>query len=195
MDPLNSVSSISSIIGLILNFKSEQRSMSEDEFKEFMSWLDSKRHKRLIEEINSNHQLGQGIKMLLNENHELVMEKLTTLDKSITLLASKISGLKEISYAISPNLDLSEQAISIIKQLDKSNGSYFQELKILGGTGYITDSNTSIEINEPRFVDDDLAQLCNLEFLRPDRSRNGDRMFRLTRSASEYVRLINEDEL
>ena len=89
------ISSMATIVGLLSNFKSERRATSDDEYKEFVEWLDKKRHVTLIEEINSNHLLGLGIKALLSKNHESVVNKLSALDDSLETLASQIDGFKD----------------------------------------------------------------------------------------------------
>ncbi|EOX4454741.1 hypothetical protein ACK6XA_004771, partial [Vibrio alginolyticus] len=188
--------SLATIVGLICNFKSERRASSDDEYKEFVEWLDTKRHKSVISEIESNHLLSLSIKSLLNQNHEVVIEKLSGLDSSLIQLASQIDGLKEVANAIDPNTELSDQAISIIKQFTKSEGSVFLEMKMLGGALYqIMDGNGGmLDYDEPRFLDDDLNQLCNLGFLRLDFNRKNERLFRITRATIRYVEQL-ENEL
>ncbi|HHF2959502.1 hypothetical protein BOO35_19420 [Vibrio navarrensis] len=188
--------SLATIIGLICNFKSERRASSDDEYKEFVEWLDTKRHKSVISEIESNHLLSLSIKSLLNQNHEVVIEKLSGLDSSLIQLASQIDGLKEVANAIDPNTELSAQAISIIKQFMKSEGSIFLEMKMLGGTLYqIMDGNGGmLDYDEPRFLDDDLNQLCNLGLLRLDYNRKNERLFRITRATTRYIEQL-ENEL
>ena len=130
------VSTFATIIGLMSNFMSERRAVSDDEYKEFILWLENKRHKTLVEEINSNHLLGVGIKNLLKQSQEAVISKLESLNKTILLMSSKIDGFNEIAQAIEPNLEISDQAISIVKQLEESGGSVFLEIKTLGGTSH-----------------------------------------------------------
>ncbi|MGO1296347.1 MAG: hypothetical protein ACTMIA_03435 [Vibrio sp.] len=188
--------SLATIIGLICNFKSERRASSDDEYKEFVEWLDTKRHKSVLSEIDSNHLLSLSIKSLLNQNHEVVIEKLSGLDRSLIQLASQIDGLKEVANAIDPNTELSAQAISIIKQFMKSEGSFFLEMKMLGGTLYhIMDGNGGmLDYDEPRFLDDDLNQLCNLGLLRLDYNPKNERLFRITRATTRYIEQL-ENEL
>ena len=108
----------------------------------------------------------------------------------MSAVAAHISGLKEISFALSADQGLSDQAFSIVKQLNDSGGSFFLELKMYGGTNYqVMDANANrlIEIGEPRFVEDDLAQLCELGLLIADYNSQGHRLFRLTRSAAKLA--------
>ncbi|EOW9192493.1 hypothetical protein [Vibrio cholerae] len=182
--------SLATIVGLICNFKSERRASSDDEYKAFVEWLDTKRHKSIIDEINSNHLLGLSIKSLLNQNHDVVVKKLSALDTSIIQLASQIDGLKEVANAIAPNIELSDQAVSILRQLVDSQGSCFIELKMLGGTIYqMMDGNSgSVDYDEPRFIDDDLNQLCQLGLLNLNYNSSGDRLFRITRATARYIK-------
>jgi len=187
-DTVEVISSMATIIGLLSNFKSERRATSDDEYKEFVEWLDKKRHTAVIEEINSNHLLGMGIKALLNRNHESVINKLSILDDSLVTLASQIDGFKEIASAISKHSELSDQAISIVKQLIASGGSIFLEIKMKGISMFqVMDASGSIEYDDPRFLDDDLKQLCKLELLIPSTNKSNGRVFNLTRFAVKYI--------
>lgn len=186
--------SMATIVGLLSIFKSERRATSDNEYKEFVEWLEKKRHKKLIEEINSNHLLGLGIKSLLNKNHESVVNRLSALDDSLVALASQIDGFQEIASAISKHNEISEQAISILKQLIESEGSVFIEMKIRGFSVFqIGDASGSIEYDEPRFLNDDLKQLCKLELLIPSTNKSNQRVFTLTRFAVKYVEQLREE--
>jgi hypothetical protein len=167
----------------------ERRAKSDDEYKDFMEWLDTKRYKNLIDEINTNHLLGLGIKNLLKQNQEVTLSKLEGINEILLLVSSEIDGLNEISHAIAPNIEISDQAISILKQLNDSGGSFFLESKRMSGATFpVMDGGTgNIEIKEPRFVDDDLNQLVQLGLLRLDYNSSGDRLFYFTRSAVKLV--------
>ncbi|WP_298941195.1 hypothetical protein [uncultured Psychromonas sp.] len=186
------ISSFATLIGLICNFKSERRTASDDEYKEFMEWLETKRHKDVINEIHSNHLLGISIKSLLARNHDAILQKLNQLDSSLIELASQIEGFTDVAAAISPHAGLSEQAFSILKQFDLSGGSVFLEIKDSSGNCYqVMDAQGSIEITDARFIDDDLDKLCRLGLLIPDRNKSGGRLFRLTRAAVKLVEQAN----
>lgn len=188
MDPLIAATTFATIVGLLSNFKSERESSSEDEYKEFVSWLDEKRHKSLLNEITSNNLLALGIKSLLNQHHDVVLKKLSDLDETLLVLSSSINGFKEISNALAPNIELSKQSISIIAQLDKSGGSSFLEHRHESNVQLILlDSDGDIKIEEPRFIEDDLTQMVNLKLLLLDYNSTGQRKFRLTRMAVKLL--------
>jgi len=192
MEALTAATTFASIVGLLSNFKSERKSTSDDEYQEFVLWLSDKRHKSLIEEITANQLLGLGIKSLLNQNHDVVLQKLLALDETLLLLSSSIDGFKEISSAISPGSNLSEQAISIIEQLSNSGGSFFQEIRGLAGTSFkIMDASGALKITEERFIEDDLSQLVKSGLLILDSNSQGNRNFRITRLAVKLLTQIN----
>jgi len=193
MDPLALSTAFATIVGLLCNFKSERNSKSDDEYSEFVEWLQSKNHDQLLKANSLNKQLGISIKSLLSQNHETVISKLFAIDGSLILLASKVNGLKEISKSISPNIELSSQAISVLKQLEASGGSFFIETDNWDGLAYdIMDASGTIEVEEQRFIKDDLEQLISLNLLTLDFNNEGNRLYRITRSC---VRLLKEMEI
>ncbi|EGQ8136975.1 hypothetical protein MZJ28_001414 [Vibrio parahaemolyticus] len=185
--------SLATVIGLIYNFKSDRKSASDDEYKEFLNWLSDKRHKKLIDELNTNQLLGLSIKGLLQRNHDLVLSKLNHLDESLLQLASGIEGFHDIARAINPNAELSQQAITILRNLVESQGSFILESTTYSGTTYrVYDGDRrSLGITESRFVDDDFNLLCSLGLLMPDFNSSGSRMFRVTRSAVKYIAQVD----
>jgi len=190
MDPLTISMTFATIVGLICNFKSERISSSKDEYNDFIGWLETKNHNQQIEYIKNNRELSDGIRSLLNQNHEIVMSKLSAITETLILLSSKVSGFREISHSIAPNTELSSQAISILNQLEISGGSSFIETDNFDGLAYIImETNGNIEYGEQRFVKDDLLQLVSLNLLTLDYDNQGNRLFQITRNC---VRLLKE---
>lgn len=110
-------------------------------------------------------------------------------------MASGIDGFQEIAQAINPNLELSEQTISIIRNLVNSKGSFILESTMLDGTRYrVYDGDRrGLDIAEPRFVEDDFTQLCSLGLLISDYNGSGSKMFRVTRAAVKYIAQVDEE--
>lgn len=48
MEPLITAGAFATIIGLICNFKNERRSVSENEYDDFVGWLNEKQHNKQI---------------------------------------------------------------------------------------------------------------------------------------------------
>ena len=187
------LSSFATIIGLLSNFLSEKRAISDDEYKEFILWLEKKRHKQLIEEIGENHLLSLGIKNLLKEGHNVVISKLENLDIQLSIISSQIEGLNEISSAISPNLAISDQAMLFLKQIDATKASGVEEQEETFGTDGPTFElldgdfeGDNLNIIDQRFIEDDFITLVSLNFLH-EKLNNNKRIFFITRSGVNFL--------
>jgi hypothetical protein len=155
-----------------------------------MQWLSDKRHDQLKEEIKSNHLLGLGIKSLLNQNHKSIMIKLDTLNQSLLSISSTMEGMNEIANAVTPNSGLSNQAVSIIKQLVESGENGFREsIATYDGKQYkMLNNSEEIAIEDYQFIDDDLNQLVADKLLLLDHNSQGGRCFKITRLAAKVVK-------
>ena len=63
---MEALGSLATIVGLICNFKSERRASSDDEYKEFIGWLNTKQHKLVIEEIPPSSTWNATLKELFD---------------------------------------------------------------------------------------------------------------------------------
>lgn len=190
MDP---VTAFATIVGLVSCFKSERRASSDDEYRDFIAWLSDKRHIEVVQGLASNHNLMNATQALLSRNHDEVVASLRALDTSIVELASRIDAFRGIASALAPNSQLSTQALSILKQLNDSNGSVILEIKLMDGARYqVLDARAGgqIDVEDFRFIDDDLQKLCDLGLLRPDFNSKGGRLFRITRSSVRYLQQL-----
>lgn len=191
MDPLTLASSFAAIVGLMGNFSAEHQSSANNNYRDFLVWLLEKNHKELHNLITSDQKLGHGIQALLSQNHEVILAKLESLNSMIASVAAHFDGFKDIALAIQPNGNLSDQAVSMLRQLCDSGGSKFLEMKYMGGSAYqILDATSGvgqIEMPDPRFLEDDLGTLCELGFLRPEFNSQGHRLFHLTRQAASFI--------
>ena len=80
---------------------------------------------------------------------------------------------------------LSEQAVSILRQLNAAKSSSFLEIAMLGGSEYeMLDGEGALQLSEPRFADDDLLRLCEFGFLCPSHNKSGGRIFTITRAGA-----------
>ena len=194
MEPISLATSFSTIISLLGLYKTESRIIEEDEFKDFMLWLTKTNHSEVKEFLEVNTQATIGIKALLNHDREQLFQKLEALDEVISTIASKIDGFNEITAAIHPNVEISDQAISILIQLLESEGSKFlksarlktkPQLIILDGRG------GSIEYIEPQFIDDDIKSLTEIGLLKVDYNSRGERLYVITRAAVKFLKVIS----
>lgn len=200
--------SLATIVGLIYNFKSGRKEISDDEYKDFLAWLETKRHNSIIEELHSNHKLGLSIKCLLRESYKEIIDKIEKIDTSLLFFASKIDGFKEIAEAIRPDISLSEQCLELLRRMNDEKNYLLAEVPCLGRVRYGTaDSDhyrlfltrslpnsgfTPIDLNwieniEYKFIQDDINTLISLGFVTEKKEHYGGRVFGITRSAEFYL--------
>lgn len=194
---LDIASAFATIVGLMASFKAENQSKESQGDIEFTQWLIEKGHKSLADDISANHFLNLQIKNLLMGQHEKVMEQFGALNRALAFFASRLEGFKDIAAAISENDSLSDQAFSILQQLEEAEASNFMELLLLVGTEYrIADGKGgSLSIKEQRFIEDDLSTLTTLGFLKPSVTSGRYRTWHITRNASELVRNAGDTQV
>lgn len=194
MEPISLATSFSTIISLLGLYKTETRIIEEDEFKDFMLWLTKTNHSEVKEFLEVNTQATIGIKALLNQDREHLFQKLESLDELISSIGSKIDGFNEITAAIHPNAEISDQAVSILKQLLGSEGSKFLKSEALGIKPQfliLDGKGGNIEYDEPQFIDDDINTLIDIGLLKVDYNNRGNRLFVITRAAVKFLKVIS----
>lgn len=183
MEPLTAATSFATIVGLLSNFKNER---SGTQLSDFIEWLKDKRHEDVAFNIEQNQTLSIQIKSILSVNHQELVERLNSLDEVLASVASHIHTFSSLAIAIKPGIALSDQAISIVKQFVESGANECWEQKFFGpeGASYqFIGGDGSLNISEPRFIEDDLNTLVELGILRLDYGSKGTRKFIITRQA------------
>jgi len=194
MELITAASSFASIIGLFSNYKAEKRNKSDDEYRDFMEWLVKGNHEGIIKGIEQNQKLGISVKALLNEHSDDIVEKLAQLDSAIAKVALKFEGFSEIAKSVHPEIEFSEQAISIVKQFVSSGAKKVAELKVYTGEANIyhllgsVQGNNKLEFSEPLFIEDDFNSLVKENILRLECTAKGTKHYLITRAAINLVR-------
>ncbi|MGH1460438.1 MAG: hypothetical protein ACRBB6_00215 [Neptuniibacter sp.] len=182
--------SFATIVSLLGTYKAEGRAIEGDEFQDFMQWLIETNHADIKNLLEINTQATIGIKALLNQDRELLFQKLGAIDEVLSLIASRIDGFGEVTTALHPNIEISEQAVSVLRQLVDSEGDKFLKsgaigrgpiFLILGGKG------GQIEYTESQFIEDDLNTLINIGLLNQDYNSKGDPLYVVTRAAVKFL--------
>ena len=189
MEPLTTATALASVLSLIGQFRAERGAENKQDTEEFMSWLHENRHDEIIQLLELNAKTATSIKALLAINHDELVSRLETIDKALALYASRIPEFSDLADVLRPNNKLSDQAISILKQLNDSGGSKLLEahmggviiLQVLNGNG------GKVVADDERFLEDDLKTLVEFDLLRHDVNSKGNNLYLLTRGASEYV--------
>jgi hypothetical protein len=190
MEPLTTATAFATIVSLIGQFRSEHSSQEQVDFNEFLEWLVKTQHDDIKALLETNTQAMIGIKAILNEDRDVILTKLESIDNALSSFSFGISGFSDLAEAINPNVQLSDQAISLLCQLEDSGGSKILEGHYTSGMAlHILDGKVpQIEISDPRFIEDDLRTLSELGLLRHRLNDSGSNLYVYTRQASELIR-------
>lgn len=189
MEPLSTTAALASIIGLIGQFKSGRDNAKSQSFDEFMQWLAESNHAELKSLIEANHGTTISIKAILNQSQEALSESLGRIDSALAAITTALVGFGELSKSIRPNAALSEQAVSVLRQIEEAEASKVLLVRFLAGSELLLldGSGGSIDIPEPRFLEADMKALTNARLLIPGHNSNGKPMWTFTREAVAFV--------
>ncbi|MFV0543660.1 MAG: hypothetical protein ACK5L8_08245 [Marinicella pacifica] len=184
MDPFTLLISLAPYL---INYAQEKREQSKYSLEDFQDWL-KENNNEILKYLENNQSALIGIKAILNENHDTVLSEFENLKRILaaSLTTSKVGS--DLVSAIDPSIALPEQAIDILKQMNKDNVTSFLELHHLGGKKFIymgAPKSGNIEIIDERFIDDDLDNLVELGFLSMKYNDQGKRLFTITRKGGE----------
>lgn len=189
MDPLTVAGTFATIVGLLSNFKAEQ---SGNELTEFTKWLKEKHYEEVASAIERNSMVSKELSKILAINHADLVERLAQLDSRLAQLAIQFDGFGGLVNALNSKAVLSQQAISVLRQLVDSGAEYFMEHKmftgecdeyqLIGGTG------GRITYADRRFIKDDLNSLVAANLVRLEFAGKGSKKFFVTRAATEFLR-------
>ncbi len=187
MEPIVAATTFATIVGLLGQFKAERRASEKCTIDDYVNWLQAHRHEQLVHLIQSNTALSHSIEAIVAEQHDEVMDRLRDLDQLLTDVASHIAGFGPLAEALAVESRLSEQAVSILHQLNLAEASQFLEVRSSGGTEYLifAGKQREIRVEEARFILDDLETLCRLGLLLAEHGRKGDRIFTITRTGAQ----------
>lgn len=179
------------IVGLIASFVNEQRAKEAKNFENFLVWLQNKHHDEILLNIDSNQQLQNSLKFILAQNQDTLLEMLSNIDFKLASLVSRIQGFDSMIASVYPDSVLSEQAVSILRQLDKSDSKSFFEVGVKGATTFVfSDKPGQIYYKETRFVDDDLKLLVSTGLLIHSFNSKGNSVYTITRSSVAFLKSI-----
>ena len=190
MAPLDGASAFATIVGLIINFVTERRSRESHDIDDFYSWLKEHGHDDMQHKIESNQITAVSIKALLTESKETMQQRFSELDEALVLMAGRMEGLQEVAKAIKPNSVLSDQALEILRQLEKKGASGFYEIPMSGDQLCLqVNEGGHLSYDDRRFIEDDLETLVELGFLTKMRTSTGGNKYRFRRIAAKFLAL------
>lgn len=191
IDPSTAATTFATIVGLICNFKQERREEKVLDRGAFLQWLDEHKHSDLKEFVLRSQEIAAEVDNLIKADTVTIISKLEQIDTVLATILGRIDGLQGIAHALRPNDRLSDQAISILRQLVNSDSKEFGRLPHMGGVAFPLTSGGNIDISEQRFVDDDLNILTNLGLLNYRMGSSGTDFFGVTRDAVRLIEAID----
>jgi len=185
MVPISSATLFATVVSLLSEYVSQRRTRSDDEYKEFVAWLSANNHSEVVGLLERNLNTAIGIKALLSEDRQILLKRFDQLDNMLASLASAVAGFATLSESLRPSAGLSDQAVSILRQLEQSGGSKFIPLN---GTDFyalaiVDGGGGNIVVTEHRFVEDDIHTLVSLGLLNRSSNSTGKPMYGITRNA------------
>ena len=195
MDPITAAGSFATIMGLICNYRQEMSAREANEHQTFMEWLEYHRHEEIKKLICTTTGLLPEIDKLLRVDHAVIMAKLEAINTTLASLTSHVSEFRGLTLNLVPSAELSEQAVSILRQLVESGSSYFTKMAMRFGPMLHLESGGQIQYTEQRFLNDDLDKLVSLHLLTESLSSSGrEKIFRITREAVRFIEAVDGEQ-
>lgn len=191
MEPLSLALSFSAITGLLGQFQAGRSSEKQHDYSAFLEWLVQHQHEEIKAELEKDHKLAGEIQALLAQDRAQIHKKLNQLNLMVATVASRLDGFAGIAGATNPRSVLSDQAISILRQMRDLGGSRFEASRY--GWGYdlslrlLGAPNSDLVVENTQLIEDDLETLVDLGLLRPDMTSNGDPVYIYTRAAENLL--------
>ncbi len=156
-----------------------------------MEWLDYHKHEDLKNFIANTAAVRAELENLLAADNTLIIQKLDAIQEVVATLSSRVDEFRGLSLAIAPDAQLSEQAVSILRQFMDS-GDETLLYASFGSRQFClqTDRSEPFGITDPRFLQSDFEQLVALGLLTVEHNSDGNSIFRLTRSVVCYLQAI-----
>jgi hypothetical protein len=196
MDPITASTTFATIVGLVCNFRSERGDREALSHREFIEWLEYHRHEQIKEIICNTLHLQTEVDQLLRANHAEILQAVNRANVLLTDVLARLDAFAPLANRIAPARNVSDQAISILKQLRDSGAPEVAMLKYIGGFqlspfGY-GNTGGAMELSDPLFAEDDLNTLVEAGLLRPRMSSRGDMFYGITRAAVQLLDTIKK---
>ncbi len=177
---------LATLVGMIALYKSERKNVKDASIDSFLEWLRRHNHDQLVDLLVDNKMLSKALFEVIALNQNTLTDKLNRIDHGIALITKNIQEFESVSEAIGAQSRLSEQAYSILYQLNIVKASSFIELNTVDeGRIFSTDASSELVITEPQFITDDLQQLCDAGSLLHSEGRHNTNTYTITRLGVE----------
>jgi hypothetical protein len=186
------VTALASIVSLLRIFKQERGDSKKGNHQDFMEWLDYHRHEDLKSFIANTAALRTEVDKVLAADHAVMLQKLDDIQTIVATLLSRVDEFRGLSEAIAPNVQLSEQAVSVLRQFADSGADALYFISYGGGQFCLQpDKGEPFSASESRFLKNDLGQLAALGLISLDYASDRESHFGLTRNGMRYLQAID----
>lgn len=175
-------------------FIQERRHQEGLTHREFLDWLDTHHFEELKRIITTTHGLEREIDIMLKAQQSQILAELSVISESVNKVASRMEILGGVSQAICPRIKLSDQALWMLRKLDKAPAHYpFMYIMSYSAGILLMVGGTSYRMDAARFIRDDFTDLGNVGFIRLHKHNDqGEPVFGITRLGAEYVTTLPE---
>jgi hypothetical protein len=194
MDALSVAGAFGTIVQLICNYRAEKGAAAALDHQQFVEWLNYHHHEEIKNLICSTAAVRAEVDALLRADHTLIMAKLDAINTTLASLTSRVPEFRALAVTMVPGAEFSEQAISILRQLVKSDSKWFIVIKWMGpgGIALQLERTGHVEFSEDRFLEDDLNHLVANGLLSLSYSSDGKNdIYGITRNAARLVEAID----
>jgi DNA-binding phage protein len=171
-------------------FLPESKDNSVDEFKK---WLEIHNHNQMVEILNNENQIANYLANLIADKNEDLKKQLADINQMVASILANTKTFAPVASMMNIQSNLSEQAVSILKQFVESGGHDMTPAHTLSERSYIL-NNGELKYSEERFLDDDLHTLVALGFIREQFDKNGDISYIITRNAVKFIESLPKEE-
>jgi hypothetical protein len=150
------------LIGLLSAWKQDRTATSDDQFQDFIIWLENHNFHELSRKIFESEEVNRELHALLSLSIDEVNGKLDAIAAAICGLAVQIEGLNTLDRAVSQDAQtLSTQAREILKLFADQAGCTGMIVTSNGDDTVLifTPHNSIFSIDEPKFLRDDIESL------------------------------------
>jgi hypothetical protein len=182
------------IVGLLCHYRQEKGDREALDHQKFIEWLEYHRHEEIKNLIVNTAALRTEIDGLLRSDHTLMLQKLDQIQDMLIKLLGRTEEFKGLALAMAPDTQLSDQAVLVLRQLVESAHKKFVYSDYGGDQWclqFIDGEQEPMEALNPRFIEDDLNQLANLQLLTVEYNADGTGLYGITRSAVKFVEAIS----
>lgn len=186
------VAALVSIVSLVRIYKQEHADGKRAGDQAVIEWLEYHRHEELKNLIVNTTVLRAEVEKVLAADHTVMLQKLDDIQTVVATLLSRVDEFRGLSLAVAPDAQISEQAVSVLRQFVHSDPETLHYQSLGAGQFLLQpDNGEPFGVTELRFLKNDLEQLVTLGLLSVDYNPQGSSLFGLTRNGMRYLQAID----